>query len=125
MGKFFAGSWQDMRDECAAGHITYDVILAAETIYKTDSYGDLAALLETCLAPAGAAWFSGKRYYFGCGGGTTSFSAFLRDRGFEVEVCRNFEDGRSNVRDILKVTRGCKSSEMLPEGSEQGDPVKR
>ena len=76
-----------------AAELRYDVILASEAVYKAkcfsiscatshsrycpeqllqvDFYPDLLALLEH-LAADGRALFAGKRFYFGCGGGTAS-----------------------------------------------------
>lgn len=113
--RFLAGDWQQLHNALGALGLEYDVVLAADVIYKTDFYGDLAALLERCLVrrrPADSppslratAYFVGKRFYFGCGGGTASFAAFLREHGFDVEVVRTIEDGRSNVREVLAVRR--------------------
>jgi hypothetical protein len=45
-----------------------------------------------------------KRYYFGVGGGSAEFIAALRAYpGIACECVMSFEDGRSNVRDILAV----------------------
>jgi len=64
-------------------------VLAAEAIYRAEMYRDIAALLDQCLAEDGIAWFAGKRFYFGCGGGTASFAVFLREHGFDAEVGRH------------------------------------
>ena len=42
-----------------------------EQLLQVDFYPDLLALLEH-LAADGRALFAGKRFYFGCGGGTAS-----------------------------------------------------
>ncbi|CAE8633244.1 unnamed protein product, partial [Polarella glacialis] len=102
--RFLAGDWQELLSTLQE---KYDIVLAAEAIYKADAYEDLAALLGKCLAaPGGIALFAGKRFYFGCGGGTASFSEFLRQRNFEVEVAHVIEDGRSNTREILRISLG-------------------
>jgi len=103
--RFLAGDWRDLCSALQATGLKYDAVLAAEAIYRAEVYADLAALLDQCLAEGAVAWFAGKRFYFGCGGGTASFAAFLRERGFDVLVDRVIEDGRSNVREILRVTR--------------------
>jgi len=96
------GLWQELfRSE---GVATYDVVIAAEAIYNVDAYKDLSDLLGRCLGDGGVAWFAGKRFYFGCGGGTISFAAHLRELGFSVHVARTFEDGRSNIREILQIS---------------------
>ncbi|CAK0889608.1 unnamed protein product [Prorocentrum cordatum] len=102
--RLLSGDWRELLREVSQG--AYDVVLAAEAIYRTDMYDDLAALLERCLTPTGVAWFAGKRLYFGCGGGTASFGAFMRARGgFTVDTAQVIEDGRSNLREILKISR--------------------
>lgn len=103
--RFLAGDWSKLHAEAEVAGLSWDAIIAAEAIYRPETYADLAALMDRCLAPAGVAWFAGKRFYFGCGGGTASFASFLRDRGFRVDTEVAIEDGRSNVREILRVVR--------------------
>ena len=65
----------------------------------------------------GKAYIGTKRYYFGAqlGGGTASWTAFLKQRQrtreaqgvkqhLKVEVVTSIEDGHSMVRDVLLVT---------------------
>mmetsp|Transcript_12064 Transcript_12064/g.36108 ORF Transcript_12064/g.36108 Transcript_12064/m.36108 type:complete len:322 (-) Transcript_12064:107-1072(-) len=122
--RYLAGDWRELLQVLREADLKYDVVLAAEAIYRAELYADLADLLDQCLARGGVAWFAGKRFYFGCGGGTASFSGFLRERGFAVVVERVMEDGRSNVREILRVARGGAGA---PPGSEAaveaGEPV--
>eukprot|EP00928_Gymnodinium_smaydae_P021967 TRINITY_DN18607_c0_g1_i1.p1 TRINITY_DN18607_c0_g1~~TRINITY_DN18607_c0_g1_i1.p1 ORF type:complete len:347 (-),score=75.08 TRINITY_DN18607_c0_g1_i1:77-1018(-) len=123
--RFLIGDWREVH--ALAGsceELRYEAVLAAEAIYKADAYPDIAALLLRLLAPStpsargGVAWFAGKRFYFGCGGGTASFAAFLRERGFGVIVARVVEDGRSNVREILRIEppagAGSSKSDLAP-----------
>ena len=82
----------------------FDLILCSEGIYKVDSFEVLAALLEHLLKPMGQAFFSAKRFYFGCGGGTREFSKFLDARGkFDTKAVAIFDDKKSNVREILRI----------------------
>ena len=99
-----------------------------------DFYSDLLALLEH-LAADGRALFAGKRFYFGCGGGTASrlqcdgntsgehhvhdfesaglekssakasFATTAKGAGFHVAVAKVIEDGRSNIREILLISK--------------------
>ncbi|CAE7359258.1 unnamed protein product, partial [Symbiodinium necroappetens] len=87
-----------------AAELLYDVILASEAVYKVDFYSDLLALLEH-LAADGRALFAGKRFYFGCGGGTASFATTAKGAGFHVAVAKVIEDGRSNIREILLISK--------------------
>jgi len=103
--RFLAGDWRQVCEMAKAKSLQYDVVLAAEAIYRSDMYADLTALLKQCLAPEGVAWFAGKRFYFGCGGGTASFAAHLRENGFLVKVNSLIEDLRSNTREVLLIER--------------------
>merc|ERR1712039_51624 len=103
--RFLIGDWQQLRIGLAKTKQTYNVVLAAEAVYNADAYAELTALLEQCLAEDGVALFAGKRFYFGCGGGTASFAAFVRDHGFTAQVEQVIEDRRSNVREIVRITR--------------------
>lgn len=123
--RFLSGDWRQLRETVEDQGLEYDVILAADVIYKTDFYDDLLSLLEQCLVRCGptdspsslraTACFCGKRFYFGCGGGTASFATFLRERGFDVDVACTIEDGRSNVREVLRVRR--RSDQATCQGS--------
>merc|ERR1712232_1391572 len=73
--RFLVGDWQHLTSRLKTSGIVYDVVLAAEAIYKEETYDDLTDLLNQCLSRRGVAWFAGKRFYFGCGGGTASFAA--------------------------------------------------
>jgi len=80
----------------------YHLILAAETIYREDSYDAFVKLIENCLHPDGMALIAAKRYYFGVGGGVQLFSTFLeKNSRLKCEIAASFEDGKSNTRDIL------------------------
>ena len=83
-----------------------DVVLAAETIYSTASYGRHVRLLRRAMRePDGVAFIAAKRYYFGVGGGIASFGAAMTRAhpDMEVETVETFSDGASNVREILRV----------------------
>jgi len=56
------------------------------------------------LSTTGEAVVATKRYYFGCGGGVASLEAEVgRVDRLCCEVVWSAEDGRSNVRDIVRV----------------------
>merc|ERR1712217_106398 len=97
------------------------IVLAAEAVYNADAYADLTALLKQCLAIDGVALFAGKRFYFGCGGGTASFAAYVRDHGFDAKDEQVIEDRRSNVREIICITW----SSMSCESADVCESVKR
>ena len=55
----------------------------------------------------GVALLAAKRFYFGVGGGTRRFMAAAAPAaGLRCEVLAVVEDGRSNVREVLRVERG-------------------
>ena len=88
-------------------HGGVDVILASEVLYNVEQYENLVSLLASTLkSPGGRAIIGTKRHYFGVGGGTVGFSAAAAARGLRVETLSSTTDGKSNVRDVLVVTRG-------------------
>lgn len=118
--QFLAGDWSTLMakessesSKFSAGHckrmkvqeadLSYNVILASEAFYKEESYDELLSFLSSQSHECHA-YFAGKRFYFGCGGGTASFSSTARSRGFNVTVKEVIEDGLSNIREILHIT---------------------
>ncbi|CAJ1334309.1 unnamed protein product [Effrenium voratum] len=126
---FLAGDWKTLLRQVQEASLCYDVMLASEAIYKEDSYDDLLAIFSL----AQCAYVAGKRFYFGCGGGTefhaedsiqtqlapngteASFARAAEAKGFEVSTAEVLEDlrsisglqlqdGRSNIREILRLT---------------------
>lgn len=59
-----------------------------------------------CLRPTtGQAWLAAKSYYFGVGGGTSSFIRLVeKDGTINVETVDVINDGASNKREILMLT---------------------
>jgi hypothetical protein len=54
------------------------------------------------LSPGGLALVASKRFYFGVGGGTYSLQSLVEaDSRLVYEVVRVFEDGQSNIREIV------------------------
>ena len=97
---FTASTWDDFKAD-----LLFDLVICSEGIYSVDHFPALARILSESLAPNGSALFAGKRYYFGCGGGTMAFSAYLAERGFKCEVITKIENGRSNIREILEIRK--------------------
>ncbi|CAK9012893.1 unnamed protein product [Durusdinium trenchii] len=99
--RFLSGDWSSLLPKVREAD--YDVILASEAIYKEESYQELLEILasQSCQCRA---YFAGKRFYFGCGGGTASFAEYARSKGFHVVVEEVIEDGRSNIREILQIS---------------------
>lgn len=70
-------------------------------------------MLESHLQPGtGLALIAAKRYYFGTGGSTEEFRSLLSSSqasahgGFSCEVVEVVDNGRSNIREILAVSKG-------------------
>ena len=95
--RFVSGSWSDF--DCS---VKYDLILCSEGIYSEEHFESLANILKRCLSQTGLALFAGKKYYFGCGGGTMAFVSYLGEN-FKAEVLKKVEDRRSNIREILSI----------------------
>ena len=58
--------------------LKYDVIVSSDTVYNVDSIPVLLQLIRTVLNPAGGhAYISGRRYYFGVGGGTSDLRGLI------------------------------------------------
>ena len=58
----------------------YDIIISSDTVYCVDSIPALLNLIKTVVAPNGGhAYISGRRYYFGVGGGTSDLAALIDD----------------------------------------------
>ena len=120
-----AGDWNAMskelveEKECTSSNSIlpndgkFDFVLAAETTYSKSAAYDTADLIMKHLKPEiGVAYIATKRYYFGVGGGSDA----LRDRintqpssgndkpTFKVEILEVYDDGSSNIREVLKIT---------------------
>ena len=106
--KFIAAEWTEMvkwmRQQEES--VEYDVIVAAECCYDEKSFDIIIDLLDKLLSVDGVAFISGKRFYFGCGGGTASFADAV-DKYVDLKQKEVWfaENGMSNVREIIQVTR--------------------
>eukprot|EP01029_Cantina_marsupialis_P001477 TRINITY_DN11258_c0_g1_i1.p1 TRINITY_DN11258_c0_g1~~TRINITY_DN11258_c0_g1_i1.p1 ORF type:complete len:236 (+),score=55.85 TRINITY_DN11258_c0_g1_i1:121-828(+) len=102
--KLIAGNWDEVPASIEPNSV--DVILSSETIYCVDYIKSLLSLFRHSLKIGGFALVAAKRFYFGVGGGTLDFMDDVEDfGGFECETALVLEDGSSNTREILKVTR--------------------
>lgn len=68
--RFVAGDWNVLLKNLDALSLrSFDLVLAAETIYSTESLTPFVAMLRNAMAqPHGAALVSAKLYYFGNNG---------------------------------------------------------
>lgn len=99
--EFVVSRW----DSLEISRNSQDVILSSECIYRDDLFPSHAEVIAKSLSPDGVALVAGKRYYFGCGGGTIDFSCYLNEHypEFKVGSVSVFENGMSNTREILSV----------------------
>ena len=106
-GVFYAGDWRGLPAALTGdgfGKFDFDLILSAETAYREDTTHSLVECIAKTLSVKGEAIVATKRYYFGCGGGVAALEAEVgRIDRLCCEVVWSAEDGRSNVRDIVRV----------------------
>ena len=106
-GVFYAGDWRGLPAALTGdgfGKFDFDLILSAETAYREDTTHSLVECIAKTLSVKGEAIVATKRYYFGCGGGVAALENEIgRVDRLCCEVVWSAEDGRSNVRDIVRV----------------------
>ena len=87
----------------------YGLIVSAETLYTIESCKKVYIMISKFLCLNGLAILASKRYYFGVGGGVYELESIIKARGdsdrFAVVERRSFEDGKSNIRDIVVLKR--------------------
>ncbi|KAK9845625.1 hypothetical protein WJX84_006091 [Apatococcus fuscideae] len=106
--RYFAGDWEGVgrlvtKQRTGA---TYDLVLSSETLYNLESQEVLLSCLTQALCPPhGEAYLASKKFYFGVGGGTAAFRKLVRRQGiFECKTVANVDDGKSNKREILRLS---------------------
>eukprot|EP00658_Telonema_sp_P-2_P015572 TRINITY_DN16006_c0_g1_i5.p1 TRINITY_DN16006_c0_g1~~TRINITY_DN16006_c0_g1_i5.p1 ORF type:complete len:195 (-),score=31.85 TRINITY_DN16006_c0_g1_i5:270-854(-) len=101
--RFFSGDWGSLPE--VLGGCKYDLILTSDTLYSPESLKSLGAVLGQLLAPGGVALVAAKSYYFGVGGGTDMFVDWVHtNTKLKVEVAKTYQDGATNVREMLRVS---------------------
>uniref|UniRef100_A0A0G4FBX1 protein-histidine N-methyltransferase n=1 Tax=Chromera velia CCMP2878 TaxID=1169474 RepID=A0A0G4FBX1_9ALVE len=106
------GTWGDLPVLLESSGLAgaFSLVVSSESLYREEDFEAVYAVLDCCLGPKGQALLASKKFYFGVGGGTSSFLRYVRDRRsgggtLDAQVWRSFEDTKSNVREILQVTR--------------------
>lgn len=94
---FLSGPWADYSSLAPV-----DIVITSETIYNPASYPSLLQAITSCLR--GDCFLACKRYYFGVGGGTELFLQSASAAGIVAAVETEVADGRSSVRDIVKLS---------------------
>lgn len=82
-----------------------NIIVASEILYNIDLYESLISIFKSLLAePESVLFIASKRYYFGVGGGSTSFMSLINSNHPRLicKVVTSYEDGSSNVRDVIR-----------------------
>lgn len=63
-------------------------------------------MINSLLSDTGIALLATKRYYFGVGGGTYEFESLLEAfPHLSTQIVKSYEDGKSNIRDLIVVKR--------------------
>lgn len=104
---FYSGDWADF-PLLIGNNFSFDLILTADTLYSIASYERLINVFRKCLKVGGIVLIATKVFYFGVGGGVTEFLNVLEricPGCFEVSTVARMENGISNTRTILKLSR--------------------
>lgn len=105
-----AGDWKYFSRDVSTGEINvpeyFDLVISAETLYTVESCRMVTTLLDRHLSQSGTALIASKRYYFGVGGGTAELQTLIAHcKTLSATVVFTADDGKSNVRDIVKIER--------------------
>ncbi|KAF8260313.1 hypothetical protein EI94DRAFT_1780502 [Lactarius quietus] len=93
--RFFSGGWSSLRAQLTP----YDVVLASETIYRTDVLGPFLGVLRAATMGGGdtreapLCLVAAKVLYFGVGGGVQEFVRAVEDEGGTVGVVWEHREG--------------------------------
>lgn len=112
--QFVSGDWRALALRDDVFEPPFDLVLAAECLYSHESTAAFVDALKRALASDGVALVATKTLYFGIGGGALAFRRAIAaasgageaqcGRILHVEQVREYADGKSNVRELLKVT---------------------
>lgn len=110
--RFFSGGWTSLRAQLAhwgggreVGRPPYDVVLASETIYRTDALGPFLGVLRAATAEPGSSsvvqevpqhpmcLVAAKVLYFGVGGGVQAFVRAVEDERGTVHTVWEHREG--------------------------------
>jgi protein-histidine N-methyltransferase len=93
--RFFSGSWTSLRMKLEQSP-PYDVVLASETIYRTDALGPFLRVLRAVMREAPQRTLclvAAKVLYFGVGGGVQEFVRAVEDEGGTVHIVWEHREG--------------------------------
>ncbi|MES1920045.1 hypothetical protein MHBO_001771 [Bonamia ostreae] len=100
-----AGDWSNKKFLGKLKKNKFDVILTSETIYTPKNEKLVIKWIHKLLKRNGTAFVSAKRFYFGTGGSFLSFKALCSPSKLDAEDVKCRCDGKSNIRQILKITK--------------------
>ncbi|KAH9005628.1 hypothetical protein EDB86DRAFT_3177905 [Lactarius hatsudake] len=96
--RFFSGGWTSLRAHWAARSGSpppYDIVLASETIYRTEALRPFLGVLRAAIAGGGVTLclVAAKVLYFGVGGGVREFVRVVEDEGGTVHTVWEHREG--------------------------------
>lgn len=103
--RLYAGDWSEvthlLREDDYGGR--FELILTAETTYRSDVARKLGRMIGDHLDRSGVAFVASKRYYFGTGGGSRALLDTIPE-GLHADRVWVADDGASTLRDIYRIT---------------------
>jgi protein-histidine N-methyltransferase len=93
--RFFSGGWTPLRTQLEQSP-PYDIVLASETIYRTDALGAFLRVLRAVMQEAlqrTLCLVAAKVLYFGVGGGVQEFVRAVEDEGGTVQTVWEHREG--------------------------------
>jgi protein-histidine N-methyltransferase len=93
--RFFSGGWTSLRVLLTQSP-SYDIVLASETIYRTDALSPFLRVLHAVMREAPhrtLCLVAAKVLYFGVGGGVQEFVRAVEDEGGTVHVVWEHREG--------------------------------
>lgn len=102
---FHCGPWDAGLHALGLYPGSFDLIVTADTLYSVESHTQLHDLISNTLRPTtGRALVAAKRFYFGVGGGVTTFLHICETKNLlSFRVLASYEDGASNIRDVIEL----------------------
>lgn len=100
--KFYSGDWSKLDSFITT---KYDYIFTCDTLYSCDNHKSLALFIQSHLNDQNSkCYVAAKSYYFGCGGGTSSFTDTIDElKTLSSSEALKISNGSSNVREILEL----------------------
>lgn len=105
--RLFAGDWTAVAALFAREGLCYDIVLGSDTVYCPASLVPLLTVTRAALDPAHAphtAFFTGRTYYFGVGGGTRDLCRTLATTFPDLAWSRAEHFTRGVERETIAVT---------------------